>query len=417
MTLASGTAATPETGVAALRTRLKRAERRQRLRAAALIAPVLLFLVLNFILPIGLVLVRSVQDREVAEVFPRTVAALRDWDGTSPPDEPIVAAFVAELAQARGGQGLSAAANRLNFDINGFRSLLLRTARRLPAADSPARLETLIAVDPRWGDREYWGALKRAAGPYSSFYLLAALDLKTDATGRVRTVPENRAIFKRILLRTLWIGLAVTIICLVLGYPVAHLLASLPSSTSNLLMILVLLPFWTSLLVRTTAWVVLLQTDGVVNGVLRWIGLIAQPLSLIYNRTGVYIAMSHVLLPFMILPLYSVMKGIGPTSMRAAVSLGANPFIAFLRVYLPQTLPGIGAGSLLVFISAIGYYITPALIGGADDQMISSFIAFYTNNTLNWGMAGALAVVLLLITLALYAMYGRLVGRDGPAWR
>ena len=173
-----------------------------------------------------------------------------------------------------------------------------------------------------------------------------------------------------------------------------------------------LLPFWTSLLVRTGAWVVLLQREGVVNDVLIALGLISEPLQLVYNRFGVYVAMTHILLPFMVLPLYSVMRGIPPQYMRAAASLGARPLRAFLRVYLPQTVPGIGAGCLLVFILAIGYYITPALIGGINDQMVSYFVAFFTNQTVNWGMASALGTVLLIVTLLLFALYARLVGID-----
>jgi putative spermidine/putrescine transport system permease protein len=215
-----------------------------------------------------------------------------------------------------------------------------------------------------------------------------------------------------VFLRTFWMSFVVTVVCLALGFPIAYLLANLPVRISNLLMILVLLPFWTSLLVRTAAWVVVLQREGPVNELLQWIGLIDEPLQLVFNRTGVYIAMSHILLPFMILPLYSVMKSIPPVYVRAAASLGANPVVAFLRVYLPQTVPGIGAGCLLVFILAMGYYITPALVGGPKDQMASYFIAFFTNNTINWGMASALGAVLLTATLLLYAVYSRLLGMD-----
>ena len=205
---------------------------------------------------------------------------------------------------------------------------------------------------------------------------------------------------------------AATALVVVLGLPVAYLLATLPPRLGNPLMILVLLPFWTSLLVRTTAWVVLLQNQGIVNEVLIWLGIVQAPVQLIYNRIGVYVAMTHVLLPFMILPLYSVMRGISPNYVRAAKSLGAPPTTAFLRIYVPQCLPGIGAGCLLVFILALGYYITPALVGGAGDQMIAYFIAFYTTSTINWGLASALGAVLLAATLMLCALYNRLVGTD-----
>ena len=399
-----------------LKAALRRTQRRAQLKAVLLVLPLLLFLLLNFLLPIGLLLYRGVHDPEVAAVFPKTAAALREWDGRRLPDSGTAAVFAAELAAARGTEAMSFVANRLNFDINGFRSLLLKTARRAPASDAPDALQALIAVDPLWGEVEYWAAIKRASGPYTDFYLLAALDLKEAAGGDIRAVPPQQAVFQDVFIRTFWISLVVTLSCLVLGFPVAYLLATLPAGISNILMLLVLLPFWTSLLVRTTAWVVLLQTDGVVNGLLQWAGLIAEPVRLIYNRVGVYIAITHVLLPFLILPLYSVMKGIPKTTMRAAISLGAHPFVAFARVYLPQTLPGVAAGCLLVFISAIGYYITPALIGGAGDQMISYFIAFYTNQTMNWGMAGALGVILLAATLLLYVVYGRISGGATPRW-
>jgi putative spermidine/putrescine transport system permease protein len=168
-------------------------------------------------------------------------------------------------------------------------------------------------------------------------------------------------------------------------------------------------PFWTSILVRVAAWIVLLQREGLVNKALMSISVIQEPLALLFNRTGVVIAMVHILLPFMILPLYSVMKAVPATYQRAAVSLGSAPLAAFFRIYVPQTYPGIGAGALLVFILSIGYYVTPALLGGADDQMLSYYIAQYTNVDINWGMACALGSVLLAATLALYAVYRRIV--------
>jgi len=162
--------------------------------------------------------------------------------------------------------------------------------------------------------------------------------------------------------------------------------------------------------VRTTSWIVLLQQQGPINQLLQGAGLIQDPLQLIYNRFGVFVAMTHILLPFMILPLYSVMRGIDPALVRAASSLGARPFTAFRRIYLPLTAPGIGAGCLLVFILSIGYYITPALVGGASDQMVSWFIAFFTNQTVNWGMASALGSILLIAVLLIYWIYIQLVG-------
>jgi putative spermidine/putrescine transport system permease protein len=197
-----------------------------------------------------------------------------------------------------------------------------------------------------------------------------------------------------------------------LGYPVSFLLSTLPLRISNLLMICVLLPFWTSLLVRITSWIVLLQKEGVVNDIFVWLGLVADEnrIRMVYNMTGTLIAMTQILLPFMILPLYSVMKTISPSYVRAARSLGANPFRAFRQIYLPQTIPGIGAGGILVFILAIGYYITPALLGGSSGILIGNFIALHMQTTLNWSLAAAMGAVLLAGVLGIYWLYNRLVG-------
>ena len=178
------------------------------------------------------------------------------------------------------------------------------------------------------------------------------------------------------------------------------------------MLLLVLLPLWTSLLVRTTAWVVLLQTDGVVNDILLSLGLISHRLQLIFSRFGTVTAMVHIQLPFTILPIYSVMRGIDPAQTRAARSLGAPPLAAFWRIYAPQTVPGVVAGGLITFILSLGYYITPALVGGPTDQMISNFISTYINRDLNWGLASALGVVLLAVTLAIYGAFLKLVGAE-----
>ncbi len=395
-----------------LKARLRRVERVRKLRAVALIAPLFLFLLITFVIPIGSMMGLSIENPEVASVLPRTTEAIVDWDGIGIPDEDILAAFMADLSDGREARTLGRAAKRLNYEISGFRSLLLKTARKLPAAPSESRAAALIDIDERWAEPIYWAAIKRASPAYTDSYLLAALDRTRNLEGEITLTPENQRMYVDVIGRTFWISLVVMLVCLVLGFPLAYLLASLPTSRSNLLLILVLLPFWTSLLVRTTAWVVLLQSQGVVNDLAVFIGLWSERVQLIHNRTGVYIAMVHILLPFMVLPIYSVMKGISPTHMKAAASLGAGPVRAFLKIYLPQTTPGVGAGCLLVFILSLGYYITPALVGGPKDQMLSYFIAFFTNETLNWGMAAALSVILLALALALFGVYNRLVGID-----
>jgi putative spermidine/putrescine transport system permease protein len=391
---------------------LKRSGRREQLRAAVLVLPLFLFLFVSFIVPIGAMLARGLVDTDVSHILPRVSAELRHWDGRNLPPDTAFAAMIEDLRSARAAGTLASAATRLNYDVAGFRTLLFTAGRRMSDEPITTPRQALLDIDPKWGERETWAVIQRAGGPVTAFYLLAALDLRRDADNAITPAPPQESVFRNVLARTLWISSVVTLACLLLGYPVALFIARQPPQRASLLLFLVLLPFWTSLLVRTVAWVVLLQREGILNNLLISTGLIRQPLSMIFNRFAVYVAMVHVLLPFMVLPLYAVMKSIPQSYERAAASLGAAPFTAFRRVYLPQTLPGVAAGCLMVFIQALGYYITPALVGGAEDQMISYFIAFYASRTVNWGMAAALSIMLLAATLALYAVYNRMVGLD-----
>jgi len=402
--------ASVDSDAASLRRALRKSRRREQVRAMALVLPLFLFLAACFVVPIGAMLSHGVIDADISRILPTVTAVLKSWDGRDLPPETAYTALIADIRAAREAGTLASAATRLNYDVPGFRTLLFTTGRKLSGELSGSSREALIAIDSKWGERETWAALRRASGPVTDFYLLGALDLRRDANGSVTGAPPEQRVFRDVLGRTLWISAIVTLMCLLLGYPVAYVIAAQPSERAGVLLFLVLLPFWTSLLVRTVAWVVLLQKEGVLNSVFLSLGIVHEPLKMIFNRFAVYVAMVHVLLPFMVLPLYSVMRGIPPSYVRAASSLGARPFTAFRRVYLPQTLPGIGAGCLMVFIQALGYYITPALVGGADDQMISYFIAFYASRTVNWGMAAALSIMLLAATLALYAVYNRLIG-------
>jgi putative spermidine/putrescine transport system permease protein len=404
----------------ALRRELKAAGARRRVGALLLVAPLAVFLLLVFVVPIGVLLTRAVQNPEIATALPHTVAALAGWDRRAAPGDAAYAALAADLTVVADGDAMGALARRLNTEIPGYRSLVAKTARAMPLAAegggplAPAQARAkLIELDARWGDPAYWQAIAKNGGRYSPFYLLASLDHRQDGFGRIVPADPDQSIYLAIFGRTLLIGGAVTLFALALGYPLAYWISTLPERRANLVMIVVLIPFWTSVLVRVAAWIVLLQSEGLVNRALLGMGLVDQPLALLFNRVGVYIAMTHILLPFMILPLYSVMKGIPRTYQRAAVSLGSHPFAAFWRVYVPQTYPGVAAGALLVFILAIGYYITPALLGGPNDQMVSYYVAYFTNVTINWGMACALGGLLLAATLVLYALYGR-IARTRP---
>jgi putative spermidine/putrescine transport system permease protein len=519
-----------------LRASLARSLRRQKLRALLLIAPLLLFIVVTFVLPIGDMLLRSVENRIVADTLPRTVAALRE-DPAPVPGEAAFRALASDLAVAVERKVHTQLGTRLNYEASGMSSLLRGTGRdvgewgedaqdaiegldpawgeagtwaglmaagwlaerdRLLAAggaepplaldpevagllprtaesygdwarlvqaegDSPAEEEpwplafralaedlraspgivqgvspefeaglgAILAgledgavpvppfrdlfaeADGAWGEPGPWSVLRANAAPWTAGYFLNAVDLRMTPDGLAQR-PADERIHLMLFARTLWMSLLITACCVALGYPVAFLLASLPMRRANLLMILVLLPFWTSLLVRTSAWKVLLQQQGVVNDVLVSIGLVddGARLLLINNQLGTVIAMTHILLPFMILPLYSVMRGIPPSYLRAAKSLGANDWTAFWRVYFPQSMPGIGAGSILVFILSIGYYITPELVGGTRGVFISNRIAYHISSSLNWGLAAALGTILLVVVLLLYWAYDRLVGID-----
>jgi len=424
------TATAPQTehieviGGETLKAALARAERRNKLRAMALVAPLLLFICFTFIAPIVRMMVYSFDNPIVAETFPNTLAVLDEWDPTGAPTPPeaAYAALAEEIARAGKNRTIGKAATRINYDMGGMRSLLTKTAREVgrmqtgPFMDGRWK-DAFLKISKKWGQRDVWATFKETGKRYTDSYYLKSLDMSRDWEGKITPEPESRQLYfltgwDSVWARTFWISALVTIFCVLLGYPVAYLLANLPMRISNLLMILVLLPFWTSLLVRTTAWVVVLQTEGVLNDVLIFLNIIDERIQLIFNRFGVLVAMTHILLPFMILPVYSVMKNIPPSYERAARSLGATPWTAFWRVYFPQSLAGIGAGGLLVFILALGYYITPALVGGPTDQMVSYFIADHTNRSLNWGLASALGAILLAGVLVIYIIYDKVVGID-----
>jgi putative spermidine/putrescine transport system permease protein len=412
MTIAAGPV--PDSAIG-LKREFKSTLARQRIAALVLIAPLAIFLLLIFVVPICALLVRAVQNPEVVNALPRTVAVLASWNRKTPPPETAYAALAADLAAARNDdEKVGAVARRLNTEVPGSLSLVAKTVRAMPLtgpagqALSDAQVRTrLLELDGRWSDLAYWQTIAKNGSRYTPYYLLAALDHRQNAVGRIEPTDPDHRIYVTVFARTFLISTVVTLLALVLGYPLAYWISTLPERRANLVMVLVLIPFWTSILVRATAWIVLLQSEGLVNHALIGLGLIQHPLALLFNRVGVYISMTHILLPFMILPLYSVMKSIPPTYQRAAVSLGSHPFAAYWRVYVPQTYPGVGAGVLLVFILALGYYITPALLGGPDDQMVSYYVAYFTNVAINWGMACALGALLLAATLVLYGVYER----------
>lgn len=403
-----------------LKVSLNRALRKRKITALLLVTPLFLFILLTFLGPIFDMLLRSVDNKIVVQVLPTTVPLLKEWDASSGdlPDEAVFKAFVEDAHIASVDKTISRLGKRLNYEKTGMSSLFRKTGRKLKKFD-PEKLESsytdfILGMDKKWKDPEVWSLIKRESGVYTASYYLSAVDAEFGVDGGIQSKPDQQRIYMKLLKRTMWLSSLITLLTVLLGYPIAYLLASLKTRTSNLLMILVLLPFWTSLLVRTSAWIALLQRQGVINDFLVTLGLIGDDgrLAMIHNQVGTVIAMTHILLPFMILPLFSVMKTIPPSYVRAARSMGATSFTAFRRVYFPNTVAGIGAGGILVFILAIGYYITPALVGGTSGTLISNFIAYHVSTSLNWGLAAALGTILLMVVLALYILYDKIVGID-----
>jgi putative spermidine/putrescine transport system permease protein len=219
--------------------------------------------------------------------------------------------------------------------------------------------------------------------------------------------------YVRIFMNTFLVAGVVTFISVVIGYPVAWALAVMPERWSRLVFAIIILSMWTNLLARTYAWMVLLQRTGVINKALMGLGLIDQPLALVNNLVGITIGMTYIMLPFVILPLVGVLKSIDPQVLRAAALCGANSWQCFTRVLLPLSLPGIAAGALMVFVMALGYYVTPALLGGTANMMLAEMVAQFVQSLVNWGMGGAAAFVLLVVTLILYGMQLRFFGAAG----
>lgn len=391
---------------------VRKAARPARRAAFSLALPLVAFLVIAFVAPILYLLVTAVGNPETRSVLPQTLVALQAWDGKDVPDEAVFAALAVDLKQAKEDSTAALVGKRLNYEISGMRSRMLSASRMAAGLDTGPYRDKFLAADPLWGSVDTWAVIKRNGAGWTPYYLLTAVDLRQAPSGGLEKVAPDQAIFLDVLGRTLLVAGMVTAFTLLLGYPVAYVLTIAPKSVARIMMLMVLLPLWTSLLVRTTAWVVLLQSDGVINSVLMGLHITAEKVQLIFTRFGTVTAMTHIQLPFTILPIYSVMRAIQPTQLRAARSLGAGPTSAFWRIYAPQTLPGVVAGCLMTFILSLGYYITPALVGGPKDQMVSNFISIYINRDLNWGLAAALGVVLLVVTLAIYGVFLRLVGAD-----
>ena len=394
-----------------LKISLKKAEKRNKVRAFLLVAPLLVFILITFLIPIGDMLLRSVDDSYINTVFPKTFEKYKKWDRQGLPSEELYKTMFFEVKEGS-GFSIGKATTRMNYAKSGWKSLLKKSKRKFKKIEEGPYKEKMIEIDKRWANLEYWKAIGVMVDATTAGYYLNAVDLKYNVDKEIVRQKENRRIYNHTWIKTFKVSLLVMFFCLILGYPIAYLLSTLPLKYSNLLMICVLLPFWTSLLVRTVAWMVMLQQKGVFNNLLVMSHIISDEnrFKLMYNETATIIVMTQILLPFMVLPLYSVMRTISPNYMRAALNLGASPLHAFWKIYMPNSVPGISAGCMLVFILAIGYYITPELVGGKDGQMIGNWIAYHLKTTLNWGLCAALGAILLGVMTVLYWVYNKLVG-------
>jgi len=394
-----------------LKVSLQKAEKRNKIKAFLLVAPLLVFILVTFLIPIGDMLLRSVDDSYINTVFPKTFKEYKNWDRQDLPSEELYKTMFFEVKESE-GFAIGKASTRMNYAKSGWKSLLKKSKRKFKKIEEGPYKEQMIAIDKKWADMEYWKALGVMVDATTAGYYLNAVDLKYNVDKEVVWQKENRRIYNHTWIKTFKVSILVMVFCLMLGYPIAYLLSTLPLKYSNLLMICVLLPFWTSLLVRTVAWMVMLQQKGVFNNLLVMANIISDEnrFKLMYNETATIIVMTQILLPFMVLPLYSVMRTISPNYMRAALNLGASPLHAFWKIYMPNSVPGISAGCMLVFILAIGYYITPELVGGKDGQMIGNWIAYHLKTTLNWGLCAALGAILLGVMTVLYWVYNKLVG-------
>ena len=393
----------------------QRNQRRRKLLALFFVTPLVIFIIVSFVLPIGTMLYRSFYNPTAAKLIPQTLSALSQWDEKSNqiPNTDTLITFTQELKSLAKERKAGKLAEEINRSLPGSSSLIKFSARKIAKKSDQDLAERgdqlLLALKKdKWKNPKLWRSIKKSGAIFTDRYYLTALDLKRNSEGEI--VQRETKIYLKLFWKSLKIALYITLLTIIIGYPLSYYLSTAPTKTANILMVFVLLPFWTSLLVRTTSWIALLQTNGVVNSTLQSLHMITEPMDMLYNQFSTILAMTHILLPFMILPLYSVMKGIDPSYFRAALSLGGKPIPAFIRIYMPMTVPGISAGALLVFIISIGYYITPALVGGTDGQMISNIIAFHMQSSNNWELAAALGSLLLGLIIIIYWIYDRFVG-------
>ena len=384
------------------------------LRAALPVVPLLLFLTCFLVFPLLFILHTAVSDREIADNLRQTTAMLKGWSGDGLPPAEAYAVFLREIGAADKQRTVRQIGRRIGYQLEQGMNIVQKAAgvARAEATTDPASVQqALMSADPAFAAPGIWTIIRDHGSPYSLFYLkwAAGFQIKLNKDGVASK--EVGYDFRLFYLRTILVSLVVTALTLVVGYPLAYVIANARGWVGGLMLFCILLPFWTSLLVRTMSWIVVLQTNGVLNGLLVSLGAVTEPLTLLYTRTATILVMFQIQLPFTVLPMLGVMQAIPASHVRAARSLGAGPLRAHFNVYFPQAIPGMAAGGLLTFVLCLGFYLTPALVGGASDQLISFFIARFTNEELNWGLASALST-LLVVGAGLCAMpFARLISR------
>lgn len=374
---------------------------RSSLTTAALLGPALLFLTLTLCVPIGLMLWRSVDDPIVRDALPLTLDALRNWNPDQPPPEAAYRAAVRDLARLP-PDAAGDVARRLNIETPGLRTAFLAAANGI-TGDPPDARAALVAANKHWGEPAIWRAIWAARGQITARFLLSAVDIEQHEDGSLAWRPADRAIYREILIRTFMVSGLVTAACFVVGLPLSLYLAALEQRMARRALLLIMMPLWTSVLVRAMAWILVLGSNGPVNAALVGAGIVAHPLALVFNRFSVIVTMVHVLLPFMVLPLTDALRRVPRNQLWAAGSLGAGPWTVLRRIYLPQARTGMWAGIILVFASGAGYYITPALVGGGSDEMIGAIVQQAALRDGNVQFAAALGVVFLALFLAMVA--------------
>jgi len=366
-----------------------------------LIAPLATVIILVLLVPLFRFALLSVDNRATQQWLTHTEQALEGWDGTTVPGDTAFAALALDLSLS--GEDAAKLASKLNFFQSGMISLVRKTASSLDAI-APTRA-SFEAFDRQWGDLKTWRAIGLGSKAFTDEHYLNAVDLRTANPSDILSIeaqPERKQIYGRLWMRTILVAISVVCICMVIGYPLAYYLSIAQGYTFILGMGFVLLPFWTPLLARIASWQVLLESTGVIKGVLVGSGLISDGNMprLFNNLFASVLVMSYVLLPYAVLPTYAVMKKVQPSLFVAALTLGASPVRAFFTVYLPQTLPGVLAGGILIFVFSFGFYLTPELVGGPGGSLIGNQIAYNFAKSFNWGLAGALSTMLILVIAA-----------------